>query len=442
MDKSLQITTTPITFAIMQQIDFQRIHYLLCCLLAFVIPFPFRFAPVAIILVAVAWVFSGQWRSIGAYLKTSPVLVCWIIFYGLHLAGYFYSHNKIAAGFELERKLSFWVLPLVLYSSFYRSSRRFAYLLLSFMAGLCAIALWCLARATFLFAADSNLSHFFYHALAGGTDANAVYTSWYVVCALVLLLFYPWQKIEATFSRNLRWAMGVLLGIFLILLASRLLLVLFFVVVLPVYILRAWRSGRLPAAKMVWLGGTLALLLLLLAATRNPVSGRFHEILNKNAAQAFYPDYHQRDQQFNNLTLRLFLWRVGMDNMREHRLWAFGAGIGDVADLQNERMAALGIKDIYNKQNPSQYAGLNLHNMYMQTLVSLGIPGLLLFCYLVGWPLGLLRLRWQEKLPLFLVLAVAALFMLQEAALQTQAGIVFYLFCSVAIYNRYQAVKS
>lgn len=424
----------------MQQFGFTHIHYLLCCLLAFVIPFPFVFAPVVIILIAIAWLLSGNWRGFFPFLKRSPVLLAWLLFYALHIASYFYSHNKDVAAFELERKLSCAVLPVVLYAPFYENSRRFSYLLLSFMTGLSVIALWCLARAAFLYAQDGQTGHFFYHSLAQGTDANAVYTSWYVVCALALLFFLPWQKNGVRFPVFWRWCMGILLGIFLILLNSRLLLVLFVALLLPVYFQQLALRRKLSKSVIVLLSVFVISAVSLVAFTKNPVSKRFHEVLNKKIDQAFYPDYRQRDQSFNNLTLRLFVWRVGVDNLSEHQLWLFGTGIGDWSEMQDRRMDALGIEHIYDTEHPSQYRGVNLHNMYIQSLVALGIPGLLLMLYLAFWPLGM-RIRWPEKKVFLIIMAVSALFMLQEAALQTQAGVLFYVFISVLIYIRYRAVK-
>lgn len=391
-------------------------------------------------LIAAAWLLSGNWREGLQQFIRSPVFIGWLIFYGLHILSYFYSINKEVAGFELEKKLSFAVLPLVLYGSFYHQSNRFAKLLLSFIAGVSVIALWCMARATFLFSTDGDTGHLFYHSLAKGTDANAVYLSWYVISALALLFFIPWQQYGFLKGRKWRWTAAMFLSIFLILLSSRLLLVLF-VVLLILVLIRQLLSQK--KRNPVITGGILfagILTLGILSFTANPVSKRFHEVLNKNMDQSFYANYKGRDQSFNNLTLRVFLWRVGIDNLRQYQLWLFGTGTGDLDTYQDRRMDELGIERIYAQEYRSDYAGISLHNMYIQSLVALGIPGFITCCYLVWWPLGLRR-RWPGKSAFLMMMAVSALFMCQESALQTQAGIVFYVFFSVILYNRYQAVK-
>lgn len=425
----------------MRHVDFKRIHYVLCCILAFLIPFPFFLAPVVIILIAAAWLLAGNYQGFFSYFKRSPVLIGWAVFYALHVWSYFYSTDKAVAGFELEKKLSFVVLPIILYAPFYRHRRQVSVLLFSFIAGISLIALWCLARAVYLWMDDGDTGHFFYHALAQGTEANAVYVSWYVISALSLLFFMPWRESGLPITTPLRWSLSLLLTLFLILLSSRLLIALFLIILLPVLIWQSALRGRRRGPLLAGLG----LLLVVaggMAFTKNPVSQRFQEVFTKDLRQSYYSDYRSRDQQFTNLTLRVFLWRVGVDNLNAGgtQRWLLGTGTGDVLRYQKERMHELGIRDVYSKEYPSPYAGISLHNMYVQSLVMLGIAGFLLMCYLAFWPLGLRR-RWPGRLPLLLIMGISAAFMFQESALQTQAGVVFYVFFSILLYNRYEAVK-
>ena len=107
-------------------------------------------------------------------------------------------------------------------------------------------------------------------------------------------------------------------------------------------------------------------------------------------------------------------------------LWLTGCGVGDVGILQKGRIA------LYDAHTNALYkqpdlSVLNLHNMYLQVLMTLGIPGLLIFLLIVLTPFSWLkRLKNKEVFLIFLVSYL--LYMMQESALQTQAGVVYFTF--------------
>jgi hypothetical protein len=75
--------------------------------------------------------------------------------------------------------------------------------------------------------------------------------------------------------------------------------------------------------------------------------------------------------------------------------------------------------------------------MYMQSLIVLGLPGLLIFGGLMIAPFFFVR-RLAQRMWFLVFLLVSFLFMIQESALQTQAGVIFFTFFT-CIY--WQAVK-
>ncbi len=94
-----------------------------------------------------------------------------------------------------------------------------------------------------------------------------------------------------------------------------------------------------------------------------------------------------------------------------------------------------GIGNMYNPNHRSHLHNVNLHNMYIQSLYMLGIPGLAVFLVMMFAPFIALR-RIREKTIFFLFQLTAVLFMMQESALQTQAGIIFFTFFSQILWNR------
>jgi hypothetical protein len=78
----------------------------------------------------------------------------------------------------------------------------------------------------------------------------------------------------------------------------------------------------------------------------------------------------------------------------------------------------------------------------MQSLLMLGLQGLLVFVLIVVLPF--FYIKGTEAGTVFIMFQVtAALFMLQESALQTQAGIIYFCFFSQVFWNiSYSSVKS
>jgi len=98
---------------------------------------------------------------------------------------------------------------------------------------------------------------------------------------------------------------------------------------------------------------------------------------------------------------------------------------------------------MYNEENRSDLFNVNLHNMYVQSLFMLGIPGLAVFLAIMLGPF--FALRYIREKTIFLIFQITAiLFMMQESALQTHAGIVFFTFFSQVFWNRsyYNKVKA
>src|ERR1017187_3639956 len=92
----------------------QRLYYLALFLTAFVVPFPFIFSPIAIMLLSAAWLLNFNLQRTLFYLKERKAIWLWIFFYLLHTLTYFYTIDKDNTLNDLETKLSFFVLPIII----------------------------------------------------------------------------------------------------------------------------------------------------------------------------------------------------------------------------------------------------------------------------------------------------------------------------------------
>lgn len=170
--------------------------------------------------------------------------------------------------------------------------------------------------------------------------------------------------------------------------------------------------------------------------TGNPVKQRYKDVEQNNFQLLFEKDYRNKTLRLNNLTIRLFVWRVALQNIKEKNLWLTGCGNGSVHDIQNQKMKDLGLTEFQTEHPTTGLYNMNLHNMYLQSLLMLGIPGLLCFLAIVIVPFFYMK-RIDNNIVFVLFQIVASLFMLQEAALQTQAGIIYFTFFSQIFWNLY-----
>lgn len=112
---------------------------------------------------------------------------------------------------------------------------------------------------------------------------------------------------------------------------------------------------------------------------------------------------------------RFELWKTGIRLFKQNAL--VGVGTGDIKDAFQT-----GLKQQNSDINPE----LGVHNQYIRMAVSFGIPGLLLFVFILFSPLFF---KSNEKNWLYLsFLLTLAISMLWEDTLETQIGVTIYAF--------------
>jgi O-antigen ligase len=409
----------------------------LICILAFFIPFPFIFSSVSIIVLVGFWLVQVNFRELASNLVHRKLLWPWIVFYLLHAVSYLYSENKQGSAFDLQVKLSIIILPIVIGTG-YISLKQFSKILLAFASGIAAIAMFCFIRSFKIWLDTGFTPIFFYHNLVNGLDANAIYMSWYALLSISSLLLFPWGKYYKTQLLYIRKPLLLILSAFVILLSSRLLIALFFVVTIPVFLYTQTLKTKVTTGKVVLVGSIFLAMILLVFTTKNPIKQRYDDILHKNFSLAWQNDYSKvEDSSFNNLTLRVFIWRVGFENIKQHNLLPYGAGNGDVTLLQNAKMAEYKVRNM-NSNDPnakSNLQNINTHNMFLQSLMMLGIPGLLTFLLMMICPFLYFNNIGEGKYIYLIFNIISFLFMMQESALQSQAGVVFFSLFSMIFYS-------
>lgn len=415
---------------------YRSLPHMALCLLVFTIPFPYIASTIAVVLLIITWLIQLNYKETLKNIFKRKALWAWMAFFILHVISYTYSDNKAQSFFDIQSKMSMFILPIIIGAGMKLGRRQTEQVFLSFVLGITAISLYSFGQASISYIQDADLNHFFYHPLVKGLNANAVYQSWYTILSISLLIFFPWKSTFIKPKRILRLAIIILQIIFFICLSSRTLILLFFLLLIPVYLRSA--INKISKPHMILITMYASILTAIVVFTDNPIRNRYESVATTDLSLSFQKDYTTVvESDFSNLTLRVFLWRMGLENISEHNLWLTGAGNGDAQDLQNERMADYGLR---NMRTPgpfgySPYHNANMHNMFLQSLLMIGIGGLICMILITLSPF--LHIRKTNYTPVFLIFHVASFFFLmQEAALQTQAGIIYYTTFSMIFWNK------
>ena len=416
------------------------------CLLAFSLPTWFAFSSACLVLVTVLWFLQGNFRETLNNIKERKYLWPWFVFYLLFAISYFYSENKDQSAFDLKTKLAYVLLPLIVGGGIILTARQktIESILLSLIVGVVFAAVISLIDATIVWYPDHYYYAFFYHHLVRKLDPNAVYTAWYTIFSISLVLFMPWQHYFQGKYKVLKIPLATFLLVFFFLLSARMFILLFLLFIIPYFLKKSFSNIRRGLAVTVITIVCLYGLFRVVDSTNNPIRNRYHAMIYGNQAYAWLDDYTWVEEaRFDNVTLRIFLWRLGIENIAERKAWLTGVGNGDVHLVLVEKMREYKVQNIDNpdiSKRPGFY-NANLHNMFIQTLVMIGIPGLAVFLAISILPLFFIH-KVRPYQPFLVFHITSVLFMMQEAVLQTQAGIFFYIFISSIFWNLFYTQKS
>lgn len=144
--------------------------------------------------------------------------------------------------------------------------------------------------------------------------------------------------------------------------------------------------------------------------------------ISRNAISEYASDPHAflvkrvKDSEIPGNQKRLVMWTVTSELIGEHPM---GVGTGNVDEYLHAKLSAYGFDQLVADD-------LNPHNQYLQTMLEIGIVGLLLLLGLIG---SCIYFAIKKRSFLLLLLISGLAFnMLFESMLQRQSGVVFYSF--------------
>jgi O-antigen ligase len=124
--------------------------------------------------------------------------------------------------------------------------------------------------------------------------------------------------------------------------------------------------------------------------------------------------------------VRMLIWEQAIQIIKQYPI--IGTSPGDANDALYKAYAENGLTGAYEKK-------LNAHNQFFQTFIGTGIIGFLILCLITIYPIihGIIKKNYFLSIFGFIV----TLNFLVESMLQTQAGVIFYIFmlCIVLQHN-------
>ena len=411
-----------------------KIHqqvYLYCCLgIAFMLPVWGKLVPTLIVILILNWLLSGD------YIRTIPVLfrdvnrrkiLSFATLYVLYLIGLLYTSNFQYAGFDLEVKLSLIIFPLIFSTADlgFLSPRHLRIMMQVYIAGCVAGSLLLFGHAIALWW-DGVPGAFYYMKLSWYFHSAyfAMYLNFAIAFIIIELLSRSSSRLSSpsssrpslTFFLTHFLTYLIILAwffIFIFLLSSKMGLI------CMVLIAMLASAELILKQKKVFLGlGIIIIFLMCVRAGIHIFSGTSARIIQSTETLG-----GAAPETSKSTSDRIAIWKISLEIIKSHPL--FGVGTGDVKD---ELVAK------YKEENVEEALELklNAHNQYLQTFVTLGIPGLLALLLMLVLPM-FTAFRSKHYL-YFVFILLFALNIAVESMFETQAGVVWYAFFNVVLF--------
>jgi O-antigen ligase len=414
-----------------------KIRFLAILLIMVSLPFSMLLNNIAIILLGVNWIFestpSEKWRKI----RQKPLVYCFILFYILYCFGLLYTENMRQGFFELEKKLTLLLFPLIFASSEPVTRNECRILFKAFVFSCFAATLFCFGYAIYLnYLEGYNLTYlykavFFNEHIAGKYDylnywyftnklfarpinMHPVYFAMYLVFTGCLSTQLWWDTTWQAKKRNLAILLLLVFNFIVIILLSSRTQLFALVLIGTIFVLRESFRQKKIALGFIFLFSLCAIGLFFILS--NPV-------IRERIIESNKPGTHFTENKYGEggLSLRLYKWKYTLETIRNNS--CFGTGTGDAQDQ-------LQLTYQRNNFNIGFVNRFNAHNQYLQSLLDLGVLSLLLFLACIFLPA---YFAYKKKNWLYLVfLSLFFISCFTESMLEVNKGIVFYaLFTSL-----------
>lgn len=355
--------------------------------------------------------------------RSDKILLLFLLFFVTIAVGILYSSNQHEANFDLEKKLSLFIFPVILFFSPPLSIKQIQMVLTGFVFSCLAFCIAALFISFLNYRSNGSADSFYYHELSKNIGMHAGYLAMYLCFALAIILFeFPsiirkgvsfWQILFVS-----------LCGVFVLLLSSRLQIGIMLLIFLSfiIYHFGLYKNWT----KAVLYIGLICVLFFAIVIAFPKNRERFKEAINYNNEYAL-------NKKWGEGQMRVLIWSSSFQIIKENLL--FGVGTGDVQDRLDETYK----KNDYVSLTYWENTRFNAHNQFLEIAIGSGLIGLALFLTLI---FNITQAALKNKNMLLLsFLAVFILSALTESVLERQNGVVFFSFFSSFLIFKYRSSK-
>jgi len=386
--------------------------------------FSIRLTNGLIILYIINWISGASFKS-WTWQKQDWMLLLVVSPWILELVSVLYSSDMINGLHQVEKRLTLLVIPIITFHAADNVVKDRAILFLVATLSVVLVTFYCLSVALYgVFLYDYEMAYWenFTQPIIFAPGYLSLIIN-VVSIWIILELASGWSSLSPT-QRIIYLSLITYFGVITFLLASKLHSVIFIAIVILGVVL-IYRNHIVSWKTSVF----LALLLLIIgySVSKSEIKERYAHINNFSI-----PNYDAPDQEFNELTLRLTIFKCATYIVKENFL--FGTGIGDVMPELESVYRQVGFKFGYNNS-------YDPHNQYLRICLGTGAVGLILFiATLISVIHRAIRVRDWLVLGFMVVFCISFLF---ESILERHSGIIVYAFFhSVLIFgNQSHTIK-
>jgi hypothetical protein len=364
---------------------------------------------ITLIILLVFCLIKTPFKEILKTLRENPFCKIMVCLYLFQVIGLLYTTNFNTGLFELEKKASFLLIPLLVLPLFQKESidddvifKRIGYITL-----ISSLVLLCIATFKNLVLKDPQA---FYFENFTSIPVHYVYYSMYFACGSLFL-------IDVLFDTLVKKEYGVFIIIllfvyslgFLILIASKTGIIAFGLTAM-FFLYKKIQSKTIFGLSLVMLFMSASLILYFNDTTRS----RFTE-LSQNLS--ILTRDKLGDEVITDLNMRLLFWKISIVHSWRDHLVLTGVGTGDAQDY---------LDSVYSNPNYRLYGyiGWDSHNQWVFTFIQLGLLGIFVMAVLYAKYFKEAFGRNDLKFITFLIITFG--FSLSESILESNKGIVFF----------------
>jgi O-antigen ligase len=373
------------------------------------IPLNNNWNSIALIASVFAFVLSQPSADLYRKLTRSKFWIIILVYYLWLVSSYFWD---ISGGYtikDLERYSILLFLPPAMACAPRFSRKALAGALMAFAAVTTVVCLICLFKAYNEYQVTHDSRAFFYHYLSEQMDLNAIFLSNFCLASIVWMLYYGFIE-----YRKWKWPLALVVFVvaafllfMIFLLSSKLIIGLTILILIVFFIalgyLRGFFLTSLVAVALVIVSGFFAVKNL--------------SYLNYRMNVTELKTYHGEADNQNGIAIRLFMWRLAIDHIKERPLLGYGIRGAKLETLKKYKEVGfeMGVAGNYHS-----------HNELLESALMAGIPAAVIFLVFI-----VATFRGAILQKNFLLLMMVVHFSVQsiiEATFEVQHELVFYIF--------------